>query len=136
MNTSFLDCPSHKATTPNGIVISPWPLDQICGGSEQDSDLEIDEAQCKARDAEERALKERQKAGLPELELDQLPSSIAPKMMKLIEYQVTTCLVETGFISLWPVTFFCFVFSFFAGLIPILAKDMPGQEDGQIRERS
>jgi hypothetical protein len=41
-------------------------------------------AECKAREAESRAQVERKKAGLPELEVDQLPSTIATKMMKLI----------------------------------------------------
>ena len=120
------------------MVLSSAPGPWInSGGSEDDSDLDMDAAQCKARDAEERALKERQKAGLPELELDQLPSTVAPKMMRLIEYQVTTCLVEGGFIFLCPVTFFCLCcIQLLCWSIPILAKDMPGQEDGQIGERS
>ena len=49
-----------------------------------DSDLEVTPEDCKARDAESRAQAERKKAGLPELEVDQLPSTIATKMMKLI----------------------------------------------------
>lgn len=48
------------------------------------SDLEMSPAECKAREAESRAQVERKKAGLPELEVDQLPSTTATKMMKLI----------------------------------------------------
>lgn len=53
------------------------------GGSESSSEFEIDAEECKARDAKSRAKEERKKAGLPELELDQLPSTIAPKMLNL-----------------------------------------------------
>ena len=39
--------------------------------------------ECKARDAEAEAKKARKKAGLPELELDALPSTLCLKMMTL-----------------------------------------------------
>ena len=40
-------------------------------------------AECKARDAAAEAKKARKKAGLPELELDALPSTLCIKMMTL-----------------------------------------------------
>ena len=55
-----------------------------------DSDMEIDADKFKAQQAESRALTERKKAGLPELEVDQLPSTIANKMMTLFKKRVRT----------------------------------------------
>ena len=50
--------------------------------------MEVDATKFKAQQAESRALTERKKAGLPELEVDQLPSTIANKMMTLFKKQV------------------------------------------------
>ena len=50
-------------------------------GNETSDDFEIDPE----RDAmDDLAAKQRKRAGLPELQLDQLPSSIAQKLMNLI----------------------------------------------------
>ena len=61
---------------------------QLWAGSDDEdedaSDWEVGSQEGKAQEAEERAKKERGKAGLPELELDQLPSAIAPKMLILV----------------------------------------------------
>lgn len=48
-----------------------------------DSDLEMDENEARNKAADEQAKSQRKKAGLPELELDALPSSIATKMVSL-----------------------------------------------------
>ena len=63
----------------------PLPLLSSCAGSddEQDSDYYLDSDDCKVQQPETRAQKERAKAGLPELQVDQLASSIAPKMLTL-----------------------------------------------------
>ena len=45
--------------------------------------MEVDVAECKARDAAAEAKKARKKAGLPELELDALPSTLCIKIMTL-----------------------------------------------------
>ena len=47
--------------------------------------MDITPEEFKAQEAETRALNERKKAGLPELEVDQLPSTIANKMMTLFQ---------------------------------------------------
>ena len=57
---------------------SPWP-----GSADESSEWEVSSNECKARAAESRAKKEREKAGLPEVKLDELPSCCAPKMMNL-----------------------------------------------------
>ena len=64
---------------------SPCPSPLTCAGSDDDdvSDYEMASDDCKAQAAEARAQKERARAGLPELQLDQLASSIAPKMLTL-----------------------------------------------------
>ena len=48
------------------------------------SNYEVDEENAKAETAEANAAKARKKAGLPELEVDSLPSSIIPRMLPLV----------------------------------------------------
>jgi hypothetical protein len=58
-----------------------FPIGNETSDSEAEDDSEIDPE----RDAmDDLAAKQRKRAGLPELQLDQLPSSIAQKLMNLI----------------------------------------------------
>ena len=71
-------CMNHFTQKLATLSQSPWP-----GSTDESSDLEVSSTECKARAAESRAKKEREKAGLPEVKLDELPSCCAPKMMNL-----------------------------------------------------
>lgn len=56
-------------------------------GSDDDQssdDMEVDAEECKARAAEKAAQQQRKKAGLPELVVDALPSTICNRMLILI----------------------------------------------------
>ena len=65
------------------IFVATLSQSPLPGSDDETSDWEIDSTECKARAAESRAKKEREKAGLPEVKLDELPSCCAPKMMNL-----------------------------------------------------
>lgn len=97
---------AHTSLT---VVLAPLSLE---GTDDDSSDFEVDSEECKARDAEGRAKTERKKAGLPELELDQLPSTIAPKMLSLfsnlkqvvlqfLTIRTATCRIPPFFIKKW-----------------------------------
>ena len=70
-----------------------------------DSDMEIDADKFKAQQAESRALTERKNAGLPELEVDQLPSTIANKMMTLFKKECGQVKLHFILISFCSYTF-------------------------------
>lgn len=54
------------------------------GPSDDESNYDVDEKMSQAEIAETKAALQRKKAGLPELEVDALPSTIMPRVMQLV----------------------------------------------------
>ena len=63
------------------------PVDPEPEDDEESSDLEVESEEGKNLVARSRAEQERKKAGLPELEVDALASTIATRMMSLWKFQ-------------------------------------------------
>lgn len=78
---NFVSCNYVSTFRPSGelcVSFSPGP-----GDSDVDSDCGVDSDEGKKGAAEARAVKLRKKAGLPELDLDAMPSTIMPKVVTL-----------------------------------------------------
>ena len=63
------------------------PVDPETEDDGESSDLEVESQEGKNLVARSRAEEERKKAGLPELQVDALPSTIATRMMSLRKFQ-------------------------------------------------
>ncbi len=54
--------------------------------SSSESEMAVDPEECKAEQAEQLASRTKKKAGMPELDVDALPSALASKVMSLIYF--------------------------------------------------
>ena len=73
---------SPKTIIESAPLIFLAPLSPV-GTDDASSDSEVGSEECRNMQAKSRAQQERKKAGLPELEVDALPSAIATRMMTL-----------------------------------------------------
>ena len=73
---------SPKTNIGSALLFFFAPLSPV-GTDDDSSDSEVGSQECREIQAKSRAQQERKKAGLPELEVDALPSAIATRMMTL-----------------------------------------------------